>query len=59
MGVSGTVSKLLDKHRFTYTNITNIQQITSVFKLYHKQFCDIAPVRDSHRSLLAGIARYP
>lgn len=37
------------KSRFIGVNITNLQQIVSVFELYRKLLGDNAPVRDRHR----------
>ena len=40
---------------FIGANITNLQQIVSVFELYRKLLWDDAPVRDRHRPFFAGI----
>ena len=40
--------RLSAKFRFIGVNITNLQQIVSVFKLYRKLLGDNAPVRDRH-----------
>ena len=41
--------RLSAKFRFIGVNITNLQQIVSVFELYRKLLGDNAPVRDRHR----------
>ena len=52
--------RLSAKFRFIGVNITNLQQIVSVFELYRKLLGDNAPVRDRHRpfSFLSVIRFY-